>query len=339
MSHLSPGPLMVDIEGTQPDRQECRRLQHPAVGGVILFSRNFESREQLRALCREIKSLCRPELLIAVDQEGGRVQRFRSDFTRLPACLRFGRNYAESPEQSRIYAYSSGLVMATELVRCGIDFSFAPVLDTASMNSEVIGNRGFHSDAQVICDLARHYIMGMNDAGVSATGKHFPGHGGVCEDSHCDLPRDYRTLNELEALDLIPYRALAPLLGGVMTAHVSYPRIDRALPTYSAYWIGDILRCDIGFCGAVFSDDLTMRGATEIGDIEVRVCAALDAGCDMALICNNPMLADQAVHGLPEKYLPGSQRLERMRAQPAAPDAARLAHARTTLEAQRESIS
>ena len=315
--NLALGPLMVDVVGQALDKDDIDLLCHPAVGSVILFKRNYQSRQQISELTKHIKSLRTPELVVAVDQEGGRVQRFQDEFFRLPPAHQFASVYDQKPEQGRQLAQSAGLVMATEIIETGVDFSFAPVLDSADLNSEVIGDRAFHDSPRAIVDLAEAFIKGMNAAGMAATGKHFPGHGGVIEDSHFECPVDHRKLNELESCDLVPYRQLAHQLGGVMTAHVAFPNINGSLPTYSEFWLKQVLREDIGFKGVIFSDDLTMKGALGAGSISERCDLALQAGCDCALICNDPEAARTAAEQL-KTPLTKNNHIEFMRRQESA---------------------
>ncbi len=284
------GPLMADVSGLALTGEERRFLRHPAIGAVILFRRNYTSPQQVVDLIREIKSLRSPPLLVAVDQEGGRVQRFREDFHPLPSLHTLGRLYEVDPHRARQLAWAAGRLMAAELRRVDVDFSFAPVLDIPRPGSgtDVIGNRAIHYEAQVVIELATDYIRGMSSSGMSATGKHFPGHGGVCEDSHRETPVDPRSIEELWQKDLRPYQSLCPWLGGVMTAHVQFPSVDERLPTYSGYWIRDVLRRQIGFQGVVFSDDLSMQGAATVPSPAHRARLALAAGCDMVLVCNHP---------------------------------------------------
>ena len=313
MNNLPLGPLMVDIAGLTLDAQEKQHLCSPMVGAVILFSRNYKNRQQVTELIREIKSLRHPQLLVAVDQEGGRVQRFRDDFFPLPALKRIGECYRSQPNQALEYSYCAGRLMALELADVGVDFSFAPVLDIADIHSDVIGDRAFHPSAEVITELAEAHIRGMNSAGMSATGKHFPGHGGVAGDSHHMKPVDPRPMEELQSRDLKPFSTLAKQLDGVMTAHVDFPNIDSRLPTFSPFWIHQILRQSLGFDGVVFSDDLSMKGAHEAGSPLDRTVAALDAGCDMALICNDPQSARAVAESLDIPQPPVQTRMERMR--------------------------
>ncbi len=309
---LPLGPLMADVAGTALDAEECAFLRRPAVGAVILFSRNYESPRQVAGLVREIRSLRTPPLLVAVDQEGGRVQRFRDGFRPLPALYALGTAYRDDPVRARRLAEGAGRLMAAELRRVGVDFSFAPVLDLADLDSHVIGDRAFHGDAAVVADLARAYLQGMAGAGMRATGKHFPGHGGVRADSHMETPVDPRDLGDLWRSDLMPFRLLSPLLGGIMTAHVRFPAVDSRLPTYSGRWIREILRDRIGFRGAVFSDDLTMRGAADAESPAERARLALAAGCDMVLVCNDPAAARAVADSLEPADFPRNAALERM---------------------------
>ncbi|MCH7344455.1 beta-N-acetylhexosaminidase [Pelomonas sp. CA6] len=289
-------PLILDIAGTAMTADERRRLRHPLVGGLILFARNFESRAQLTALCGEIKSL-RPDLLIAVDHEGGRVQRFRSDgFTELPAMGRIGQLWMQDAMRGLQAASAAGYVLASELRACGVDFSFAPVLDLdhvdeqGASRSSVIGSRSFHADPRVVTVLAQSVMQGLALAGMGSCGKHFPGHGFVQADSHVDVPVDRRGLKAILAEDARPFEWLSLSLSAVMPAHVIYPKVDGRPAGFSARWLQDILRERLGFAGAVFSDDLGMRGARvlegrEIGFTEAAL-AALQAGCDLVLLCN-----------------------------------------------------
>jgi beta-N-acetylhexosaminidase len=295
---LPGGSLMADLAGTVLDQAEREFLRHPSVGAIILFSRNYESPQQVSALIRDIRAQRSPPLPVAVDQEGGRVQRFRDGFSGLPPLFALGRLHQEEPDRAITMSRAAGRLMALELRQVGVDFSFAPVLDLADRHSRVIGDRGFHGEARVITVLARAYIEGMASAGMRATGKHFPGHGGVVEDSHHETPLDHRSLDQLWERDLLPYRELHGMLGGIMTAHVRFPAVDEHVPTYSRRWIAEVLRQDIGFRGVVFSDDLTMAGAADIGPPEARARKALAAGCDMVLVCNDAPAAAAVADGL-----------------------------------------
>lgn len=285
---------MVDVAGTRLSAHERDRLRHPSVGGVILFSRNFSGRAELTALCEEIHSLRQEPLLIAVDHEGGRVQRFRSDgFTVLPGMRELGALWDADPQHAMRAATAVGYVLAAELRACGVDLSFTPVLDLDYGVSKVIGDRAFHRDPSVVATLARALIQGLANAGMAACGKHFPGHGAVEADSHHEIPVDDRELESILQQDAAPYDWLGHLvLSSVMPAHVIYSKVDSRPAGFSSVWIQQVLRQRLGYDGVVFSDDLTMEGATVAGDILARAEAALHAGCDMVLVCNRPDLAD-----------------------------------------------
>ena len=294
-SHLTPlGPLMVDVSGFALTDSERQRLCHPAVGGVILFARNFESRAQLMALTAEIRALRHPHLLIAVDQEGGRVQRFRSDgFIHLPPMGRLGALFDEDRQAGLEAAQSLGWLMATQLRMVGVDLSFAPVLDLNRGISGVIGDRAFAREPAAIIALAVAFSAGMKSAGMAAVGKHFPGHGSIAEDSHIAHPVDNRSLAAIEREDLRPFLGMIDrLIPALMAAHVIYPAVDAHPAGFSSHWLKTLLRERWQYQGAVFSDDLTMAAASVAGDIHARVDAALAAGCDMVLICNHPQWAD-----------------------------------------------
>ncbi len=319
--HLPLGPLMADVEGFVLTEAERRRLLHPTVGGVILFRRNYESPEQIAALCREIHALRSPHLLIGVDHEGGRVQRFREGFTAIPAMGAIGRVWDSHPQQARRLARDAGYVIGAELRAVGVDFSFAPVLDLDYGVSGVIGDRAFHRNPQAVTELAHALVLGLHEAGMSAVGKHFPGHGFVAADSHLAIPVDERGLSDIEFADILPFRQLIDLgLSGVMPSHVIYPKVDSQPAGFSRRWLGELLRGRYGFEGVIFSDDLTMEGASVAGGITERTAAALKAGCDMALVCNRPDLADEVLAGLRHVLPPVSLvRLARMHGRPHPP--------------------
>jgi len=307
---------MVDVHGFELTDHERQRLQHPSVGGVILFARNFSDRAQLSALCRAIRDVRDEPLLIAVDHEGGRVQRFRNDgFTVLPCMRALGELWDAQPQEAMQAATAVGYILAAELRACGVDLSFTPVLDLDYGVSQVIGDRAFHRDPAVVTSLARALMQGLSKAGMAACGKHFPGHGAVEADSHHAIPVDDRTLEEILAEDAAPYRWLGDLvLPSIMPAHVIYPRVDDAPAGFSRFWIEEILRTQLSYDGVVFSDDLTMEGATVAGDILARANAALGAGCDMVLVCNRPDMADELLARLEFKISETSiNRLRRLR--------------------------
>ena len=295
---MTLGPLMIDVAGLALDAEERERLRHPQVGGVILFARNFADRAQLRELTAAIRSVRHPAPLIAVDQEGGRVQRFRGEFTALPALRWLGREYDRDPDAARHLAFTCAWVMARELLDVGVDLSFAPCVDLDWGVSMVIGDRALHRSPEAVASLALSYLQGLRSAGMSAVAKHFPGHGAVTADSHHELPVDRRTFFDLQD-DLVPYRRLVSHgLGGVMVAHVRYPDVDASIASLSPRWIRRVLRQDIGFAGAIFSDDLSMAGAAVAGIVTERVSQALAAGADMALVCNDPVAAASAIDAL-----------------------------------------
>lgn len=310
---MTLGALMLDLEGPSLTEDEKQLIARPHVGGIILFSRNFQSVEQVRALVREIRAI-RPELIIAVDQEGGRVQRFREGFVKLPPMKVFGDLHAVNPDEARQRSYQCGWLMASEVLAVGVDISFAPILDVDCGISQVIGDRAFHSDPQVAVKLLREFIRGMHDAGMAATGKHFPGHGSVAADSHVALPVDERSWAEIEALDLQPFSALARELQGIMPAHVIYSRVDSLPAGFSPFWLQDILRERLGFDGVIFSDDLSMEGAVATGSFSDRANAALDAGCDMVLVCNHRVGALEVLDALERRgQFPLQQRFDALR--------------------------
>ncbi len=313
------GPVVIDIEGARLTEAERERLRHPLLGMVILFARNYTSPQQLAALTDEIHALRSPSLLIAVDHEGGRVQRFRDPpFTRIGPMERLGALWDADVLGACRTAVAIGYVMATELRAHGVDLTFAPVLDLEWGRSSVIGDRALHRDPRVVTLLAGQLCHGMAMAGMANCGKHFPGHGWPAADSHTDVPIDERGRDEILAADAAPYRWLGVALAGVMPAHVIYPKVDRNPAGFSARWIRRVLRHDLGFTGAVFSDDLSMEGASVAGDIVARGQAALDAGCDFVLVCNGATAAEQVLAGIRwRRSRAFEQRLQRL--QPRGP--------------------
>jgi len=301
------GLVMLDLEGKTLNGADRKRLSHPLTGGVILFSRNYESPRQLEALTAEIHRLRNPPLLIAVDHEGGRVQRFREGFTRLPPMRSLGKLWDQHPLRARHLARDAGYVLASELRAHGVDLSFTPVLDLDFGNSTVIGDRAFHADPHAVGELAGALLDGLALAGMASCGKHFPGHGFIAADSHTEVPVDTRSYEQIEAADLVPFRALmAHGLSSVMPAHVIYPAVDDRPAGFSKIWLAQILRAHMKFEGVIFSDDLSMEGARVAGDIVGRAEAALDAGCDMVLVCNRPDEADKLLDCLQRKISPAS---------------------------------
>jgi len=293
------GPVMLDVVGTELTAEDEARLRHPLVGGVILFKRNYESPSQITELTRAIHAVRTPPLLIAVDHEGGRVQRFRDGFTKIPPMRELGKIWDTQPHRARHLAQQAGFVLASELRACGVDFSFTPVLDMDYGVSSVIGDRAFHTSPQAIAELAHSLLIGLKSGGMHTVGKHFPGHGYVSADSHLAIPIDEREFVDIELADLIPFRQMIAYgLTAVMPAHVIYPKIDPRPAGFSKVWLKDILRGQLGFDGVIFSDDLSMEGATVAGGIVQRAEAALNAGCDMVLVCNKPDSADELLHGL-----------------------------------------
>mgnify|MGYP001156994954 FL=1 len=302
---------MIDIESVLLSDEDINVIKNPHVGGIILFERNFKSRDQIKDLCANIREV-KKEILIAVDHEGGRVQRFKNDFTHIPPMQSIG-NIAKSNHDKAIkLANDIGWLIASELISCGVDISFTPVLDLDIDMSTIIGNRAFSDDPQIVIDLAESLILGMQDAGMVATGKHFPGHGGVKEDSHIQTPIDSRELDELFKEDLKPYVILQNLLGGVMSAHLTFPKVDNNAVSFSYFWLTTILRQQLGFEGVVFSDDLSMKGADVAGNYSDKAQKALDAGCDMLLVCNNRKGVIEVLEYLEENQISKSSKIINM---------------------------
>jgi len=310
----APGPAIIDVVGTALRDDDRGRLSHRAVGGAILFARNYESPSQLRALVAEIRSL-RPDILLCVDHEGGRVQRFRAGFSPLPPMRQLGEMWDRDRRAACSAARATGLVIATELAAHGLDFSFAPVLDLDYGSSSVIGDRAFHSDPLAVGELAVAFIAGLADGGMAAVGKHFPGHGYAVADSHVEVPRDERPLQEILARDVAPYGpAIAAGLAAVMPAHVIYTQVDSEPAGYSRFWLQDVLRERLGFAGMIFSDDLSMEGAGTAGSVPERAQAAIAAGCDMVLLCNDPRGQEQLLDALASSRPVAGPRIAPLRA-------------------------
>lgn len=307
------GPCIVDIAGINLTAQERTFIAQSAVGGIILFTRNFEHYDQLMRLVTDIRSV-NPQLIIAVDHEGGRVQRFKTGFTRIPAMQSFLALYKKNPEQTLTLIKNTGWLMAAELLKVGIDISYAPVLDADQNKSDIIGNRAFSPDPNDIVAMAGAFMAGMQEAGMATTGKHFPGHGSVVEDSHLTLPIDFRPLSEIQKHDLIPFTKLLHQCDALMPAHIIFEQIDNQPVGFSAIWLQKILRQQMGYDGVVFSDDLSMEGAAGIGSYAKRAQAAMQAGCDAVIVCNNPQGAQEVVNALTDLSF-ASLRLPRMQAQ------------------------
>jgi len=312
------GRLMLDVAALALTAQERDILQHPHVGGLILFARNYQCRAQLSDLIADIRQQ-NDSIVIAVDQEGGRVQRFREEFVALPPMQALHFSYLRDPQLALSQATELGWLMASEITGLDIDISFAPVLDLHWAHSEIIGTRSFGADAEQVIALTQNFIKGMSQAGMRSTGKHFPGHGWVSADSHLQIARDERSLQQIKAADLKPFAALISAgLDAVMPAHVIYPKIDPNPAGFSSYWLQQILRDELKFDGVIFSDDLNMLGASlaKTGEAENyadRAAAALAAGCDTVLLCNNPEGAQQVLEYLDSAELQKSHRLSRMR--------------------------
>jgi len=313
---LPPGPVVLDPAGPALAEDDRRRLQHPAAGGVILFAHNFQNPQQLYDLTNEIRGLRTPELFICVDHEGGRIQRYREGFTALPTMRALGVQWDRDRDAALRAAHAVGYVAAAELAAHGVDFSFAPVLDLDYGTSAVIGDRALHYDPNAVGVLGSELVKGFAAGGMAAVGKHFPGHGFAAVDSHVGVPRDEREPATILNKDVAPYRAaIAAGLAAVMPAHVIYPKADAEPAGYSRYWLQDVLRGKLGFDGLIFSDDLGMEGASTAGGIQERARAALAAGCDMVLLCQDPEGQERLLASLSDAPLARPARLERMHRQ------------------------
>lgn len=308
MSGQKIGQVMVDLVGTDLSAEEAEMLRHPMVGGVILFTRNYQNINQLKDLIKAIREV-RDPLIIAVDQEGGRVQRFKNEFSILSPLAQIGENYEQDAPGAKKSAVDHAKTMVNELKAVGIDLSFTPVLDVDYGLSEVIGSRSFHQKPDVIVDLAGDYIVAMHEAGMPATGKHFPGHGGVVIDSHEALPIDERDFESIYATDMTPFRELSQQLDAIMPAHIVFPAIDEKPVGFSRKWLTEILRGQLHFDGVIFSDCLTMKATEPFGSYSERATLAFDAGCDMVLVCNNPEGAREVLNAFTADDInPDSQR-------------------------------
>lgn len=333
------GPLMVDIAGTALTAGDRDVLRHPLVGGLILFSRNYESRAQLAALTAEVHALKTPPLLIGVDHEGGRVQRFREGFTELPPMARLGQLFDRDESRARELATELGWLLAVELRAVGVDFSFAPVLDLYTATSRVIRDRAFHAEPEAVARLGQACVRGLHAGGMAAVGKHFPGHGTVHADSHHELPIDRRRLSSIRYRDMLPFRLLCEAgIEAIMPAHILFPQVDSMTVGYSRRWLQDILRGELGFQGMVFSDDLSMSGAARSSGFVERASMALAAGCDMCLVCNDRAAVDTLLGSLAVQVEPLSLvRMMRMHGRPALGEAELRAHPRRV--AAREALA
>ncbi|MGB1702152.1 MAG: beta-N-acetylhexosaminidase, partial [Cycloclasticus sp.] len=312
-SPMPLGPLMIDIDGVELSSVDREVLRHPLVGGLILFSRNYESVEQVSLLCEAVHKLRAEPLLIAVDHEGGRVQRFKDGFTQIPSMQSLGKVYMDNPTLGYEYAQQTAWLMAMELRQVGVDFSFAPVLDLDYGCSEIIGDRAFSTDKEVVSALAIAFQRGLTEAGMASIGKHFPGHGAVAPDSHVAIPIDERPLEEIMQNDVYPFKQLIQSgMKGMMPAHVIYQQADSVPAGFSEFWLKQVLRQQLGFGGAIFSDDLSMHGASVVGDFEQRARQTLKAGADMALVCNDRSAVEQVIDRL-QGYTINMKSVERLK--------------------------
>ena len=308
--------MVVDVLGPVLTDEDRERIRHPAAGAVILFARNYENPEQLAALTADVERQREPALPVCVDHEGGRVQRFKEGFTAIPPMRTLGKQWDRDRQKARELATSIGYIIASELGAHGVDFSFAPVLDLDYGGSSVIGDRALHFDPTAVGALGACLVKGLAQGGVGAVAKHFPGHGYAEADSHVAVPRDDRSFREIARKDIVPYKAVIEAgLAGVMPAHVIYPQVDSQPAGYSTHWLQEVLRKQLGFQGIVFSDDLSMEGAAVAGGPPERARAAMQAGCDMVLLCNNPAGLDALLQSLADVPLGNQSGLDRMRRQ------------------------
>lgn len=304
---MNKASLMIDIEGPFLNQEDIELIGSPHVGGLILFERNFLDRNQITDLCFEIKSK-KPEIIIAVDQEGGRVQRFKKGFSQIPPMQRLGDLVSYDKHAGLDLCKNAGWLIASELIASGIDLSFSPVLDLDQDLSSIIGDRAFSDQIDIVIECARAFIFGMNEAGMACVGKHFPGHGSISEDSHLEKPIDRRALNEIENKDLIPFKELINNLDGIMTAHILFPDVDERITTFSKIWIKQILREQMKFEGMIFSDDLSMEGTNEFKSFYDKTKNAIISGCEMVLICNNREGAKDALKYFEENKIEASEK-------------------------------
>ena len=304
---MNKASLMIDIEGPFLNQEDIELIGSPHVGGLILFERNFLDRNQITDLCFEIKSK-KPEIIIAVDQEGGRVQRFKKGFSQIPPMQRLGDLVSYDKHAGLDLCKNAGWLIASELIASGIDLSFSPVLDLDQDLSSIIGDRAFSDQIDIVIECARALIFGMNEAGMACVGKHFPGHGSISEDSHLEKPIDRRALNEIENKDLIPFKELINNLDGIMTAHILFPDVDERITTFSKIWIKQILREQMKFEGMIFSDDLSMEGTSEFKSFYDKTKNAIISGCEMILICNNREGAKDALKYFEENNIEASEK-------------------------------
>ena len=313
MQNYLLGRLMLDLEGISLTDEEKDILLNPHVGGVILFTRNIISRQQVKSLCMEIASI-NPWLLIATDQEGGKIQRLKKGYSILPSMRQLALNVEKNANQDFTFTAEIGWLMASEVIASGLDISFAPVLDLDLATSSIIGDRSFGDNPKTVINIADSFIKGMNEAGMQAVGKHFPGHGGIHADTHLVCSEDQRLLAELERHDLLPFNQLHNRLGGIMTAHIAFPKINKDIATFSEFWLKDILRKKIKYTGVIFSDDLSMKGADAVGGIEAKTQKAFESGCTMILICNDRTGACKALDFMEKQGISQSKKLFSLKA-------------------------